>query len=118
MNFNFEMGLKYINLESYDKAVECIETAIKEEIEKGNESEATEYRCVLGELYANLGKRNNSANEFVKVLEFCNNTDSLPKQKAIALKYLQSFRSPVEQARQGKHPQNRAFISKKMNKHK
>ena len=54
-NINFEAALKYIDLGSYDKAVEKLKLAIDEESSKDNDTRATEYHCVLGELYAQLG---------------------------------------------------------------
>lgn len=118
MNISFELGLKYIDQGNYDKAVKLINEAIDDEMKSGSESIATEYRCVLGELYANLGKIKESEREFAGVLEFCDRTDTLPKQRAIALKYLSVYNSPVAKAQRGKPVQNKAFIAKKMNKHK
>lgn len=88
MNVNFEMAIQYINLEAYDKAVESLNTAIKEENDKGNEKGAIEYTCVLGELYADLGNKKEAIDEFTKVLEYCEKTNSLPKQQKIAKDFL------------------------------
>lgn len=91
MNINFEMAIQYINLEAYDKAVESLQTAIKEETDKGNEKASIEYTCVLGELYADLGKKEESIGEFAKVLEYCDRTNDLPKQRKIARDFLDLF---------------------------
>lgn len=91
MNVNFEMAIQYINLEEYDKAVKSLQTAIKEEADKGDEKASIEYTCVLGELYADMGKREESIDEFTKVLEYCNRTSSLPKQRKIAKDFLDLF---------------------------
>ncbi len=88
MNVNFEMALQYINLGSYEKAEEELRTAIEKETEKGSLETAMEYRCVLGELLANLRKRKKSDEEFLRVVEYCKKTGSLPKQLAIAEEYL------------------------------
>ena len=63
-NINFEAALKYIDLGSYDKAVEKLKLAIDEESSKDNDTRATEYHCVLGELYAQLGKEDEAREEF------------------------------------------------------
>lgn len=88
MNVNFEMALQYINLGSYEKAESELRTAIAAETEKNNLSAATEYRCVLGELLANLGKRKKSDAEFALVVDYCKKTGSLPKQLEIAENFL------------------------------
>lgn len=88
MNINFEMGLQYINLGAYEKAEEALRTAIDKETEAGNAETAAEYRCVLGELLANLGKRKKSDAEFLLVVEYCKETGLLPKQLEIAEGYL------------------------------
>ncbi len=91
MNVNFEMAIQYINLEAYDKAVESLQTAIKEEADKGNEKGSVEYTCVLGELYADMGKKKEAIEEFSKVMDFCGRTNSLPKQRKIAKDFLDLF---------------------------
>lgn len=88
MNVNFEMALQYINLGSYEKAEEELRTAISAETEKNNLKTAAEYRCVLGELLANLGKRKKSDAEFLQVVEYCKETNLLPKQLEIAESFL------------------------------
>ena len=67
-NINFEAALKYIDLGSYDKAVEKLKLAIDEESSKDNDTRATEYHCVLGELYAQLGKEDEAREEFTQVI--------------------------------------------------
>lgn len=96
MNVNFEMAIQYINLEAYDKAVDSLQTAIKEESDKGNEKGAMEYTCVLGELYADLGKKKESIDEFTKVLNYCDRTNELPKQRKIAKDFLDMFFGEVK----------------------
>ncbi len=91
MNVNFEMAIQYINLEAYDKAVESLQTAVKEEADKGNEKGAVEYTCVLGELYADMGRKEDAIEEFTKVMEYCGKTNSLPKQRQIAMEFLDLF---------------------------
>ena len=69
-NLNYEAALKYIDLGSYDKAVEKLNLAIDEESSKDNDIRATEYRCVLGELFAQLGKEEEAREEFTQVIQF------------------------------------------------
>ena len=88
MNVNFEMALQYINLGSYEKAEKELETAIAAETEKQNFSAATEYRCVLGELLANLGRKKDANEQFKQVVEYCNKTGGLNKQREIAEGFL------------------------------
>ena len=88
MNVNFEMALQYINLGSYEKAENELKTAIADETEKGNLSVAAEYRCVLGELLANLDRKADSDKEFRQVVEYCKKTGELKKQRDIAEKFL------------------------------
>ena len=57
MNVEFEAALQYINLESYDNAISHLNKAIDKEMDEGNEGTAMEYRCVLGELLANLDRK-------------------------------------------------------------
>lgn len=96
MNVNFEMAIQYINLEKYDKAIKSLQTAISEEMDKNNERDAIEYTCVLGELYADLGRIEESEQEFLKVLEYCGRTNGLPKQRKIAKDFLDLFYGKVE----------------------
>ena len=88
MNVNFEIALQYINLGSYEKAEKELKTAIAAETEKQNLSAATEYRCVLGELLANLGRKKDSNEQFKQVVEYCKKTGELKKQREIAEGFL------------------------------
>ena len=88
MNVNFEMALQYINLGSYEKAEKELKTAIDTETEKQNFSIATEYRCVLGELLANLGRKKDSDEQFKQVVDYCKKTGELKKQLEIAEGFL------------------------------
>lgn len=92
MNVNFEMALRYINLGSYEKAEKELKTAIDAETEKQNLSIAAEYRCVLGELLANLGRKKDSDKQFKQVVEYCEKTGKLSKQREIAEGYLKKGR--------------------------
>lgn len=123
MNVNFEMAIQYINLESYDKAVDALKTAIREETDKNDEKTATEYTCVLGELLADLGRKQEAEQEFLKVLDYCDRTNSLSKQRAIARDFLDLFHGNVqfvtetaEIPRSVRQVQNKAFIAKQQRK--
>lgn len=127
MNIHFDLAIQFINLEDYDKALRELNSAIAEEREKENENAAIQYTCVLGELLANLGRKEQSREEFNKVIEYCRRTDSLPKQLNIAETYIAAFdgriqmtSAPVKRLGDaplvGKPVQNKAFISKRMNK--
>ncbi len=91
MNVNFEIAIYSINHGEYDKAIESLNTAIKQETDHNNEKTAIEYTCVLGELYADLGKKKEAEQEFLKVIEYCDRTDSLHKQRDIAADFLDLF---------------------------
>lgn len=91
MNINFEVALQSINLGSYDKAADHLKKAIEEERANGNESIAIEYTCVLGDLFSNLGDEAKAKVLFDKVIEYCDKTNSLGKQREIAEKFLKSF---------------------------
>lgn len=91
MNIDFEAALRYIDLGSYDKAIASLNAAIDKENEAGNDHDAAQYRCVLGELYANLGKTEESRAEFEQVIDFCDDTNGLQKQRTIAQTYLDAF---------------------------
>lgn len=121
MNVYFEAALRYIDLGSYDKAIEKLKTAI--DMESKDPETQTQYRCVLGELYANLHMVEESREEFNKVLDYCQESHTLQKQKAIAQTYIDAFdgklKMPEEkQKRPGDAPlvpkprQNAAFIAK------
>lgn len=127
MNIDFEAALKYIDLGNYERAVEKLNSAIEAVGE--DTDEGIQYRCVLGELYANIGNVNQSQEEFVRVMEYTDNSQTLPKQRAIAQAYLDAFAGktamPKEQIhRPGDAPlvpkprQNAAFIAKQSRKHR
>lgn len=130
-NLNYEAALKYIDLGSYDKAVEKLKLAIDEESSKDNDIRATEYRCVLGELYAQLGKEDEAREEFTQVIQFADENSTLDTQRSIAQTYINAFEGllpPIPSAntepanRPGDVPlvpkpvQNKGFISRQMNK--
>ena len=127
MNINFEAALKYIDLGNYERAVEKLNSAIAAAGE--NTDEEMQYRCVLGELYANMGIVNRSQEEFVKVMKYTEDSTTLPKQRSIAQAYLDAFAGktamPREQMkRPGDAPlvpkprQDTAFIAKQSRKHR
>ena len=127
MNIDFEAALKYIDLGNYERAVEKLNSAIAAAGE--NTDEEMQYRCVLGELYANIGNVNQSQEEFVRVMEYTDNSQTLPKQRSIAQAYLDAFAGktamPREQMkRPGDAPlvpkprQDAAFIAKQSRKHR
>ena len=130
-NLNYEAALKYIDLGSYDKAVEKLNLAIDEESSKDNDIRATEYHCVLGELYAQLGKEDEAREEFTQVIQFADENSTLDTQRSIAQTYINAFEGllpPIPSAntepanRPGDVPlvpkpvQNKGFISRQMNK--
>lgn len=127
MNIHFDMAIQFINLESYDNAVKELNEAIAQENAEENEYSAIQYTCVLGELLANLERIEESRVEFNKVIEYCRRTNSLPKQLDIAETYIAAFDGRIQMTPQparrpgdaplvGKPVQNKAFISKQMNK--
>lgn len=91
MNVNFEAAIHLINLGSYDTAAEHLRKAIAEEKANGNEQTAIEYTCVLGDLFSNLGEDDKAKTEFDKVLEYCDRTKSLNKQRKIAADFMSTF---------------------------
>lgn len=130
-NLNYEAALKYIDLGSYDKAVEKLNLAIDEESSKDNDIRAAEYRCVLGELFAQLGKEEEAREEFTQVIQFADENSTLDTQRSIAQTYINAFEGllpPIPSAntepanRPGDVPlvpkpvQNKGFISRQMNK--
>ena len=126
MNIDFEAALRYIDLGSYDNAVKKLKSAIDSEKEN-NPEEAAQYRCVLGELYANLGQQEDSRAEFLQVIEYCDSTNTLQKQRVIAQTYLDAFDGKLpqpepQQKRPGYVPlvpkpqQDRGFIAKQSRK--
>ena len=126
MNMDFEAALKYIDLGSYDKAIEKLSSAIEQE--SGDEDTAMQYRCVLGELHANLGNAAEARAEFEKVIAYCDEHLTLEKQRAIAQPYIDAMdgklKTPEQaaQKRPGDAPivpkpvQNKGFISRQMSK--
>ncbi len=122
MNIDFEAALKYIDLGSYDKAIIMLKSAIEKESE--DPSTATQYRCVLAELYANLGRKEESRAEFEQVLTYCVRTNTLPKQRGIAKAYIDALdgKLPPNAQRPGDSPivpkprQDRGFIAKQSRK--
>jgi tetratricopeptide (TPR) repeat protein len=138
MNMDFEAAMQYINLENYDKAAESLKKAIDKEMADDNESRATEYRCVLGELLANLDRREEARDEFAQALDYCNFSGELHDQKAIATAFidaidagreLPNFSKPAapQTAAPKRNPsvplvpkpvQDKAFIAKKTSKRK
>ncbi len=127
MNIDFEAALKYIDLGNYDKAVEKLNSVIEAAGE--NTDEEMQYRCVLGELYANIGKKELSKEQFLKIMDYTDNVTTLPKQRSIAQAYLDAFEGkaqlPKEKIkRPGDAPivpkprQNASFIAKQSRKHK
>lgn len=121
---DFEAALKYIDLGSYDKAIEKLNSAIEQE--SANEETAIQYRCVLGELQANLGHVPQARAEFEKVIAYCLEHHTLQKQGSIAQTYIDMFdgkiKPPAGQERPGDAPivpkpvQNKGFISRQMNR--
>lgn len=127
MNINFEAALQYINLGNYERAVEKLNLAI--EAAGGDTDEGMQYRCVLAELHANMGIINQSREEFEKVIEYTEKTNTLAKQRAIARAYLDAFDGKTAMPREkiqrpGDAPivpkprQNAAFIAKQSRKHR
>ncbi|MDE6032178.1 MAG: tetratricopeptide repeat protein [Oscillospiraceae bacterium] len=135
MNVEFEAALQYINMENYDRAVEYLNKAIDKEMDEDREDKAIEYRCVLGELLANLDRRDEARDEFAAVVDYCDFSNRLPNQKTIASAFIKAIDeggplpsldagSPAHLKRDPSVPlipkpvQNKSFISKQMNKRK
>ena len=133
MNVEFEMALQYIDKQSYEKAIECLNNAIAKEEEKDNLSAATEYRCVLGELYYQLGMDPQAQDELAEVMRYCDETNTLTKQREIARTYINAMNgimppapSVAKQVKAKKHHsdlpivpkpvQDKAFINRQMSK--
>lgn len=144
MNVNFEKALKYIDMGSYNKAVDSLNAAIDESKSAGDDSVAIQYKCVLGELYAQLEMEEQAISAFTEVVDFCDKSNLLIEQRNIAMKYLIAYRTgtidsvlneepaeapapsakPAEKAaaRPGYLPlipkptQNKSFISRQMSK--
>lgn len=137
MNIEFQKALQYIDKESYDKAIESLNIAITQEEDADNLSAATEYRCVLGELYYQLQMDVQAKDELTEVIRYCDETNTLPKQREIAKTYInaingifpegvhekaeamaqaQTMKRPKDMPLVPKPVQNKAFITKQMSK--
>ncbi|MGN1339089.1 MAG: tetratricopeptide repeat protein [Oscillospiraceae bacterium] len=93
MNMDFEAALRYIDLGSYDTAIKMLKSAIEKE--ENDPDTATKYRCVLGELYANLGRKDESRAEFEQVISYCDSTSTLAQQRTIAQTFIDAFDGKV-----------------------
>lgn len=125
MNIEFEAALRYIDMGSYEKAVKRLMNAIEKEDGKPEEFQ---YRCVLGELYANIGKHDEAREEFNKVLDYCDENNILDKQRHISQTYLDALdgKLPEMPAQPAKRPgdvplvpkpqQNKGFIARQSRK--
>ncbi len=137
MNIEFQKALQYIDNESYEKAIESLNIAISQEEEADNLASATEYRCVLGELYFNLSMDPQAIDELTEVIRYCDETNTLSKQREIARTYINAINgifpqevneqaAAMAKAQAAKRPkdmpivpkpvQNKAFITKQMSK--
>ncbi len=132
MNIEFEKALKYIDNESYEKAIQCLNTAIMQEEDKEDFSTATQYRCVLGELYYQLQMDTQARDELSQVMKYCDEHNTLTAQREIARTYINAMNGilppqPEERkaasAERPKHiplvpkpVQDKAFITKQMSK--
>lgn len=137
MNIEFQKALQYIDKESYDKAIESLNIAITQEEDADDLALATEYRCVLGELYFNLNMDAQAIDELTEVMRYCDETNTLPKQREIAKTYInaingiypqevheqaevmaktQTAKRPKDMPLVPKPMQNKAFITKQMSK--
>ena len=133
MNIEFQKALQYIDKEEYEKAIESLNKAIDKEEEENNRSRATEYRCVLGELYYQLQMELQAQDELTEVMKYCDETNTLTKQREIARTYINAINGimppapPVKDKEStAKRPtniplvpkpiQDKAFITKQMNK--
>lgn len=128
MNVEFEKALKYIDMESYEKAIECLNSAIFAEEDNDDLRKATEYRCVLGELYYQLGMEAQARDELTEVIQYCDDTKTLHKQRTIAKTYIdamngilpekpqQRVERPKDMPLVPKPVQNKAFITQHMNR--
>lgn len=122
MNVDYEAALQYIDLGNYEKAQASLEKAIETEESKNDMEAAAQYRCVLGELYANLGIVSSARAQFDEVLDYCTTTNTLPAQRNIAQSYIDAFdgKVPAPPKRNPSVPlvpkpvQDKAFISGKM----
>ena len=91
MDINFVAAIYLINMGKYELAVEYLKKAIAEQENNGSTDVAIEYTCVLGELLANINETEEARKEFEKVVEYCEHTNSLYRQKEIAQRFLNEF---------------------------
>lgn len=91
MNVNFEKALRYIDMGSYNKAVDSLNAAIAEANEADKPMTAIQYKCVLGELYAQLEMAPQAKAAFNAVVEYCDENHCLAEQREIAKKYLIAY---------------------------
>lgn len=92
MDIHFDLALQLIDLGDYKGAVENLETAIRTDTDNGDMKSVTECRCVFGELLMNLGENERALEEFDKVLSYCNLTNTLFKQREIALDFIKKIK--------------------------
>ena len=131
MNMDFEAALRFIDLGSYDKAIESLGKAIAAEEAAENDETAIQYRCVLGELLINIPKPEEARAEFEKVIAYCDEYNVLDKQRAIARTYIDALDGKLAMPKQQSAPaekrpgyiplvpkpiQDKGFISKPMKK--
>lgn len=98
MNVNFEKAKMYIDRGSYTKAVDSLYDAIEETSKAGNENEATQYKCVLGELFAQLEMEKQATAVFREVVEYSDTNRCLYEQRAIAQRYLIAYETNTIEA--------------------
>ena len=132
MNVEFEKALRYIDNESYEKAIACLNNAIMQEEDENNLSTATEYRCVLGELYFRMGMEAQARDELNEVVRYCDESSTLSRQREIAKTFINAMDGivPIEATQERpksdqrpkhiplvpKPVQDKAFITKHMSK--
>lgn len=131
MNMDFQAALRYIDLGDYNKAIKLLNKAITDEEAAENGIEATQYRCVLGELLINIPKPEEARAEFEKVIAYCDEYNVLDKQRAIARTYIDALDGKLAMPKQQSAPaekrpgyiplvpkpvQDKGFIAKQMNK--
>ena len=132
MNIEFEKALGYIDTEAYEKAITSLNNAIMQEEDEDNLSTATEYRCVLGELCFRMGMEAQARDELNEVIRYCDETNTLAKQREIAKTLINAMDGILPEGAQQEKPkaeerpkhiplvpkpvQDKAFITKQMNK--
>lgn len=125
INVELEAALQHINLGNYEKAMEKLQALIDSADEAQDEIKGAQYRCILGELYAQLGKKDEASKLFSKILEIPSEKDELSMQHNIARRYLEAFagKAPMPGSPRKVAPsvpmmpkptQNKGFIAKKM----